>query len=497
MSENDDKYRVYLHGGSGQDLGESRPLEELPFCLGILGDFSGRGTRERSQEEDWAARPLVRVTPENVLGFGGLSPRLEIRGLPGMASVLSLGFERMDDFHPDRLFERLDLFAPARDARNRILSGEMDDTGGRAGTGEGGGAGSREGTGAKADGVGLLDAILEETDQEILQSGSDLDGDLDAFIRRVVRPHAIRPEPDRTHALETLDQEIGALMRAVMHSAGFRALESLWRSVVFLLSRVETTSILRVYLVDVSREELASDLLSTDEPVDWRLARTMLGPVSDRGEEIRWAALLGAYDFGRDPDDVPLLQRIALLAELAEVPWISAGDLALAGCRSFLSAPEPKDWTEPIDPLWESFRSSPEAGSVGLATPGFLLRAPYGSEGEKARAFAFEESPAQSRDHLWGNPAFLWGVLCAQAFTRNGWGLDPGGQPLVGGLSMYLTQQGWAHSMESVLSHSAASRLAEGGLMPIVGARDEPEVRFFRMGSVSSQHEGLRAWWEG
>jgi type VI secretion system protein ImpC len=500
VSDDEDKYRVYFEAGSGQDLSDPRPLEDPPFCLGILGDFSGRGTRPaRTEGENWASRPLIRVTPENVLSFGGLFPSAEVRGLPGTSSPVSIPFRQMEDFHPDGLFERLDLFEGLRRARSGILAGEEDAEGVRKEAGEGrtpADPGKGRGAAEHPGGEGLLDAILQETGEELLRDGSDLEGDLDAFIRRVVRPHAVRPGADRTDDLAALDREVGFLMRAVLHSPGLQSLESLWRSVVFLLSRLETTSRLRVYLVDVSREELAFDLLSTDEPTEWSLARTLLSPVSDRGEELRWAALLGAYEFGAHPEDVPLLQRIALLAETAEVPFVAAGDAVLAGCPSLHEAPDPRDWNAPVDDLWDPLRSSPEAEWVGLAIPSFLLRTPYGPGGSRTKTFAFEEAPSHPGGYLWGNPAILWGVLCARAFARTGWGgLRPEGHQGVEGLSMYVSSQGWGHSLESALSHSAASSLAEHGLMPVIGSRDESEVRFVRMGSVSRNGGAPRAWW--
>ena len=502
MTENEDDYRVYLEAGSGQDPHGTRPVESLPFCIGILGDFSGRGARpEPGEEEDWASRPLIRVTPENVLTFGGLSPSTVVQGLPGEASSLSMIFQGMEDFHPDALFERLDLFKELRMARGRILAGEGHGEGkgtkGEAREGESPPEpGKRRGEAGDTGGGSLLDEVLQETGEDLDRYGSDLTDDLDGFIRRVVRPHAVRAPADRTLELEALDREIGSLMRAVMHHPSFQSLESLWRSVVFLLSRVETTSSLRVYLVDVSRDELAFDLLSTDEPTEWNLARAMLNPISPRGEEVRWAALLGAYDFGKDPDDIPLLQRIALLAETAEIPFVAGGSPALAGCRSLHEAPDSRDWNDPVDDLWDALRLSPEAGWVGLGAPGFLLRTPYGAEGAKTKGFAFEETPSHPHEYLWGNPAILWGVLCARAFTRFGWeGLRPESRQGVEGLSMYVNSQGWGLSVEAALSHSAASRLAESGLMPVVGARDESEVRFVRMSSTSTDGGALRAWW--
>jgi type VI secretion system protein ImpC len=430
----------------------------------------------------WASGPLIRVTPENVLGFGGLSPRAEIRGLQGTASSLSVSFRTMEDFHPDSLFRRLDVFGALRMDREKTLAGEGRDE--RGGEGE-----------ASGDG-GLLDAVLGETNEELNRFGADLTDDLDGFIRRVVRPHAVRPPADRTEDLGRLDEEIGSLLRAVMHSPEFRSLESLWRSVIFLLSRIQTSSSLRVYLVDVSREELAQDLLATDEPTEWELPGLILNPVSDQGEELRWAALVGAYEFGAEPDDLALLQRIALLAETADVPFVAQGSPTLAGCRSLQETPDPRDWNQPVDGLWDALRSSPESGWIGLAAPGFLLRPAYGEEGGRAKIFSFKEAPAHPDGYLWGNPGVIWGILLARAFARTGWlDLHPESGQGVEGLPMYLTPHGMGHSLEVVLSHSGASALVDQGLMPLVGSRDEPDVRFARMLAASKDGHAPQAWW--
>jgi type VI secretion system protein ImpC len=493
VSENEDKYRVYLEAGSGQDLGSPDPDDDIPFCLGVLGDFSGAGTRsEPGEGGHWASRPLIRVTPENVLSLGGLAPSVEIRGLPGSPSPLSISFRTMEDFHPDSLFRRLDLFDTLRRAREKLLSGEgpSEEEGKEGGEGKSLDEGKSPGQG------GLLDAVLGETNEELQRSGSHVTDDLDGFIRRVVRPHAVRVPEARTEELGRLDQEIGSLMRAVMHSPGFRSLESLWRSVIFLLSRIQTTSSLRVYLVDVSHKDLAMDLLSTDEPTEWDLPGLLLNPMSDQGEELRWAALVGAYEFGSDPEDLALLQRIALLAETADVPFVAQGSPTLAGCRFLEESPDPRDWNLPVDDLWEGLRSSQEGEWIGLAAPGFLLREAYGEDGAKAKTFSFREAPPHPDGYLWGNPAVIWGILVARAFSRTGWqGLRPESGQGVEGLPMYVTPQGVGRSLEAALSHSAASALVDQGLMPLVGSRDESDVRFARMLSTSRNGNAPQAWW--
>ena len=486
MRENDDNNRVYLDGGVGQDPYHPQPMahdpqlmEEVPFCLGIVGDFSGRRSRLGIGEApDLARRPLRRVTPENVLELAGLSPEIVVAGLPEGPPEPSITFSTMEDFHPDRLYDRLDLFQRHRDAGDRIRAG-----------------GETVDPESSESASGLLDAVLGETELETPRTGSEIDGDLDAFIRRVVKPHIVRKAPDQSAEIEELDRQTGGLMRALVHSPEFREVESLWRSVVFLLSRIEVGTNLRLYLIDVSEGELEADLLSTDDPTEWVFAHTVLNPISEKGEELRWAALLGTLNFGRDPHQVPLLQRIGLLAESGQIPWFAGADPSLLGSRSLQDQPEPRDWTEPFDPLWEELREKPEAEWISLALPGFLLRPPYGPEGGKTKRFDFSEEATFPEGLLWGHPSMLWGVVLAREFTRSGWDMRTGGRQTVSQIPLHATPDGWATCVQANLSITAASRTQEMGMVPVVAPRNEPEVHLHGLESISTSEKSLRAWW--
>ena len=73
-------------------------------------------------------------------------------------------------------------------------------------------------------------------------------------------------------------------------------------------------------------------------------------------------------------------------------------------------------------PAWEKFRSSKIAGHVGLATPRFLLRQPYGAKTNACEVIPFEEMGEENDPQrlLWGNPAILCACLLAASFERRG-----------------------------------------------------------------------------
>jgi type VI secretion system protein ImpC len=253
---------------------------------------------------------------------------------------------------------------------------------------------------------------------------------------------------------------------------------------------------LRVYLIDVSEAELMGDLLSSDDPSEWGFAHTVLDPVSEDGEALRWAALVGAYRFGSDPLHVPLLQRIGLLAESGQVPWISCADSALLGCSDSLAArPDPRDWTDPVDPLWVELRTKPEAEWVHLVLPGFLLRSPYGSEGTPTRHFPFQEDPAFPDDLLWGNPAILMGTALARCFASFGWGMEASGRHEVADLPLIPAADGHPTCLQTRISQTAASEVRNRGLNPVLTPRGEPRVFLEGFRSISTSGSALRGWW--
>jgi type VI secretion system protein ImpC len=326
--------------------------------------------------------------------------------------------------------------------------------------------------------------------------GGDLDEDLDAFVRQAVDPHRVREDPRQAADLGELDLRIARELRKILHDPAFLELESLWRSVVFLLSRIQVTTRLRVYLIDVSEAELMGDLLSSDDPTEWGFAHTVLDPVSEDGESLRWAALVGAYRFGSDPLHVPLLQRIGLLAESGRVPWISCADGAFLGCPDSLAAnPDPRDWTSPVDPLWAELRGKPEAEWIHLVLPGFLLRSPYGPDGTPTKRFAFQEDPAFPDDLPWGNPAVLMGMALARRFADSGWGMQASGRHEVADLPLVPAPDGHQTCLQTRVSHTAASEVRNRGLIPVLTPRGEPRVFLEGIRSISTSDTALRAWW--
>src|ERR1039458_5663992 len=105
-------------------------------------------------------------------------------------------------------------------------------------------------------GGNLLDQIAEQT-AEAHEPALESDKSWDNVIRRIVTPHLTpKGDPRQDELVGQVDAATGAVLRAILGHPDFQALEAAWRSIFFLLQRVETGVDLKLYLIDLTREEL-------------------------------------------------------------------------------------------------------------------------------------------------------------------------------------------------------------------------------------------------
>src|SRR6202035_176342 len=126
------------------------------------------------------------------------------------------------------------------------------------------------------------------------------------------------------------------------------------------------------------------------------------------------------YTFG--PGENAQLASIARLAAACQTAFVAAASPHLVGCRSFGEQADPDDWSAGLSRGFEglaALRRMPEAAHLGLAMPRFLLRQPYGKGSDPIESFEFEEMTTlpEHESYLWGNPAFLCGLLFADSLA--------------------------------------------------------------------------------
>jgi type VI secretion system protein ImpC len=185
------------------------------------------------------------------------------------------------------------------------------------------------------------------------------------------------------------------------------------------------------------------------------------------------------------------MMNIARLAQANRISFVAGASPHLVGCDSFGTQPDPDDWKEgSSDELtgFETLRRTPEAARLGLAMPRFLLRQPYGKGSDPIEAFPFEEMSAKPghESYLWGNPAFLCGLLMADAFAAQDSDLeDLGGGGEIGGLPIHkFTSEGETQvkpCAEAWLGERAAAAILRHGIMPVLSVQGRDAVQVFTL----------------
>jgi type VI secretion system protein ImpC len=495
------------------------------FRVALLGDWSGRSNRgllaSGSELARWRPWLVDRDNLDEVMTRLGVSLRLPL-GSAG-TSKLALDFNRLEDFHPDRIFERAELFQTLRETRARLSNPktfaeaaqevrrwadlpEPEPRSSKPDQEQGAAAGD-----AKLSERRLLDQVLEMSDERATSApraqADNFSPDIRSLVQEVVRPYLLPDDSEQESLIAALDRAVGEEMRAILHHNDFQTLESAWRALDFLVSRLETGAQLKLYLLDISQDELRADLRE-DGSVEATGSYKLLveSTVETFGGEP-WAMLAGNYVFDFTATDEELLKRLSIIANDATAPFVAAATSHVVGCESLVASPDPDDWQFVSDGetelAWEELRRLPTARYLGLVLPRFLLRLPYGRDTEPTEEFSFEELPenvdSRHDSYQWANPAFAVAYLLAQAFLQSGWDLRPGEIQEIDGLPIHVYEQDGAAYIkpcaEVLMTMRAAKKIIESGPMPLLTIKETGTVRLGMFQSLALPATRLAGRW--
>ena len=235
-----------------------------------------------------------------------------------------------------------------------------------------------------------------------------------------------------------IDRLLSDQLNVIMHAPEFQKLEGSWRGLHYLVTQSETSVMLKLRVLNVSKQELVKDLdrPEFDQSALWKWVYDV---EYETFGGTPYGALIGDYEFGRNPRDIGLLEKISNVAACAHAPFLSAADPSLLGLESFTDLPNPKDLAKKMDTpdyaKWNSFRASEDSRYVALALPHMLMRLPYGPDTAPTEDFIFKEDVAGTgpSKYLWGNAAYAMATRLTASFAKYGWcstirGVENGGK---------------------------------------------------------------------
>jgi type VI secretion system protein ImpC len=468
----------------------------------VLGDFSGRHDRGTGTPMDLTGRPILPVDLDNFDAvLGRLSPGLALAARDDGSPGIAVEFETLDDFHPDHLYASLEPFRKLRESRARLLdpaSFEEEASRLMEGVPSASSSANLEATPVPPrpeDEAGLLQRLIgapAESASRPAASQSFVDG----LIRRLVQPH-IKSGSTRSPApyVAALDASSTELMRALLHHAGFQALESAWRGVRRLVESLDLGDTLTLHIADIGKDELLADLAASGGDPQQSAAHRLLTAASRRGADAQpWSLIVGLYRFGANADDIALLGHLGVIASRAGGPLLAAAEPSLAGCERLGEDTEPRHWTfgDPdVERLWSDLRRSAIAPWLGLALPKILLRLPYGAKTDPTDRFAFEEFSTTTghEEYLWGNPSLACAEVIARAFLADGPDLSIEGPQEIEDLPAHVRDQDGERRLQPCAEFSLPVRVGEEllqrGLIPLLSYGNRNAVRVMGVQSIA------------
>ncbi len=427
----------------------ARAEDDTPFRVLLAADFTGRAAR--GLVETGAAlgeRKAFRVDLDSLdATIARLAPQVRLRD----GDVIRL--RELDDFLPDTLFARIARFATLKDASDADAK--------------------RRTTSRPA--AGLLDRILDGAPQE--------------------EAPVVEAAPDGPTEL----------MRTILGSSAFRELEAAWRGVDFLLRRLDVDGPLTLHLVDLSPEELRTDLLAGDDLSKTGLHRLLVEKTVGTPGAHPWAAFVVLGSFGPSPSDAEALGRLAKIAARRRGPPSSPGPN-----RDSSAAPRsprlPIRTTGPSPRAREPRPGPPCGASPRRSTSASPCRAssfvsPTARRRTPSRRSTSRSSPRRRRTRSTSGEArpSRWHSSSARRSSRTAGAFVPGRRRRSpASRSRSSTQDGEKHAVpcaETLFTVRAAEAVTAKSLMPIVTMKGTDTVRLAIFQSIAEPYAALKGLW--
>ncbi len=348
---------------------------------------------------------------------------------------------------------------------------------------------------------GLLDQIVEQgrvgTDAASRERGKSL---VKEFISQVLQGEVTVSKDTEAMInarIAQIDHLLSLQLNEILHHPTFQKLESSWRGLKYLISQSETSAMLKIRVLNVSKKDLLRDLQRAPEFDQSAMFKKVYEEEFGVFGGEPFGALVGDYEFSKHPEDLELLEKVAQVSAAAHAPFLTAASSQLLNMDSFTQLDQPRDIGRIFDTTeyakWKGFRQSDDSRYVGLCVPHVLMRLPYGKDTVPIDAFNYEEG-VDGTDHskyLWGNAAYALGARLTNAFALYGWcaairGVEGGG--LVEGLPAHTfrTDEGDVAlkcPTEIAITDRREKELADQGLIPLVHCKGTDKAAFFSVQS--------------
>ncbi len=350
------------------------------------------------------------------------------------------------------------------------------------------------------EGGSLLEEILAESKIGPADEGYEVARrGMKAFLAEMLAPKHAQERIDKAAVdamIAAVDAKLSAQLDEILHAPEFQKLESAWRSLKFVIDRVNFRENVRVEILPVQKDELLTDFEDSPEVPKSALYRLVYSNEYGVFGGKPYGLLCANFDFGPGPQDLSLLSKCAAVAAMAHAPFIANAAPQFFGESSFQPLPSMKDlkslFEGPQYARWHSFRDSEDARYVGLCMPRFLLRLPYGEKTVPVKAFNYNENVVGKHErYLWGYASAAFATRVADSFAKYRWCPNIIGPQAGGAVEELPLHQYEAMGeiqtkvpTEVMLTERREYELSEEGFIGLVFRKDADNACFFSANSI-------------
>jgi type VI secretion system protein ImpC len=289
-----------------------------------------------------------------------------------------------------------------------------------------------------------------------------------------------------------LDEKLSLQINEILHAPEFQQIESAWRGLQYLVFNSETDAMLKIRVMNVSKDELYAHLRRypsaawDQSPLFKRVYEEEFGQIGGQP----YGCLIGDYQFSHKAKDVQLLRDLCKIAAAAHAPFIAAAAPSLMGMNSWAELSNPRDLSKIFDKpdyaAWNGLRDSDDAKYLGLCLPRVLARLPYGAKSEPESVFKEETEGRTAEKYAWMNAAYVMASNINRAFKEYRWcsricGVESGGEVDNLPTHTFPTDDGGIDlkcPTEIAISERSEAELAKSGLMPLIHRKNTDRAAF-------------------
>jgi type VI secretion system protein ImpC len=355
------------------------------------------------------------------------------------------------------------------------------------------------GTSANETELSLLERIVQEGHMAVEPSQSVYAKKLIGQLASQILDEGMRTSPDKSvvaminERVAEIDGLLTDQLNAIMHDSAFQALEASWSGMHDMVYGTETSTRLKLRLLNVTKKELLKDLeTAVDHDMSVLFKKIYEEEYGTFGGQP-YSLLIGDYTFGRHPQDIALLERISRVAAAAHAPFVAAAAPSLFDLKSYTELGVARDLSKTFESAelagWRSFRESEDSRYVTLVLPNYAARLPYGAKTKPVENFNFEED-VDGTDHskyLWANAAYQLGLRITDAYAKYSWatairGVEGGGK--VDGIAAHAYKTGEGDvalkcPTEVTITDRREKELSDLGFVALVNSKGSNSATFF------------------